>query len=1592
MEAVKNYIYAQLAKGGISRENAKAMLKEIFEQTAKTGGNDKDVAIVGIACKFAGARNKEEYWDILRNGACRIGKFPENRRRDTDIFLRGKAADGEEPYMVAGYLDEIDLFDSAFFRIPPREAEQMDPVQRIFLETAWEAVEDAGLGGNRLYDSKTGVYVGRDTSSRFEYKNIISGKDFDIPTGTTTSILASRLAYILNLKGPGIVIDTACSSGLVSLHMAYQSIIRGEIGQAVVGGVALLPFPISGGVVDSPRGKVNAFDKSSDGTVWGEGAGVVVLKPLAAAVKARDTVYAVIKGSAVNNDGASNGLTAPSAESQAEVIKSAWRDSGIEPETISYIEAHGTGTKLGDPIEVKGVNLAFRGFTSKKQFCGLGSVKTNIGHTVGAAGISSVIKLSLALKNKQIPPSLNFEEPNPYIDFAGSPVYIVDRLLPWNTDIYPRRCGVSSFGFSGTNCHVVMEEAPVFEAPATEHKARHIFTLSARSEKALTNLVRDYAQYLENDPGARLGDICNTANKGRSHYPHRLAVICEDIRELSEKIRSVLSAGLEMENSGSRGVYLGKFSIVLNKENKKEWELSEEEQLALSGSADKLLDSAGGADIAEGLCELYIKGAEIKWEKIYRDGQYANIPLPVYRFDRRRHWVEADKRTLFEGDPPQSAQAVPEKKINHPALDRCAVRSMNEAIFTTEFSADRHWVLSEHTIAGKNAIPGTTYLEMAVAAGREYFGHDVGRLRDIQFYTPMVCMWNRVKEVQLVLRRQDDKTVFTALSCDNTGEEPDNENWTIHCTGELEACGRSFIRRYDMRSLLDGFGEEIEIVRDKKSIMGFGPRWKGIRKARLGDGEAIVYLELLDEIKADTGYFTLHPALLDIATSIAASSIPGAGFYLPFGYREVGIYTGIPSKCYSRISPLVTEKDRDREILRYDVEILDENGVVAVEIRDFMMKKVHDVRKTMRELSSSDIMYFKLDWIPEEPVSAEDIAARGRVLAIGNDSEYGKKTVEGLRASGISIVEAGPGKQFKCISDTQYIISDRQEDYDRLFETVNSITTILYLHNPAGNMNGNISNGIERNGIYSLFFVARALGKYHRKNKTSLFIVSQNAYEVTGRETALNPFGAALFALGKVIAEENPDVLCRCIDLDEAENTDAIAGEINRPMSRHTIAYRNGTGYIPVIGKTGPREKEEGETEIREDGFYLVTGGTGGLALEICSYLAARANVRLVLVGRSQLPPRSDWESIVKKREGGGPVEKIAKILRLEQDGAVVEYVRANISSMEEIQPVIEKMVERYGRLNGVIHCAGVPGNGFLANKDRRVFDEVVLPKIQGSIVLDRLTEKFDMDFLILFSSIESLYQSAGQGDYAAANAFLNAYAVYRSRLGKKTVSVAWPAWKETGMAFELNAVREAGLSRALTNIEGVNIFEEALNAEQVLMIPIILNYENIDPGMKSKFPILLSDAAWTEIEEKSKQYIRTKVALPADKADTAVSVTGKDEADFTGLEVETAGIWAEVLGLKSIDIFASLHSLGGDSLHSIKILKKIEEKFPGLVDISDIFTYSTVSELAAFIEKKAYGRKEQKETVDIDKVLERLANSEITAEEADNLLKWEEK
>ncbi|PSB55588.1 hybrid non-ribosomal peptide synthetase/type I polyketide synthase, partial [Chamaesiphon polymorphus] len=501
-----------------------------------------DIAVIGMSCRFPQAPDLESYWQLLANGDNAITEVPTQRWAqnwyDVNLDTANKTYS-----RWGGFIDNVDLFDPLFFQISPREAELMDPQQRIFLEVVWEALEHAGYRPEQLEPDRVGVFVG--CSNNGYYRRIegqLQAADYSAGIGNQNPIIANRVSFLLNLRGPSVLVDTLCSSSLVSLHMACQSIRQGECNAAIAGGVNLQLSPeyyvgMSRMKVHSPTGQCYAFDDRANGIVLGEGAGAVLLKPLERAIADGDRIHGIIKGSAVNNDGRTNGLTAPNPASQADVIRTALDNAGVSAETISYVEAHGTGTTLGDPIEIEGLTKAFRVDTDQKQFCAIGSVKTNLGHLESAAGIAQFIKVLLSLQHQQLPPSLNFDRPNPYIPFDTSPFVVNNQLQAWESASTPRRAGVSSFGMGGTNAHVVVEEAPTLKEIHNQvDRTHHLLMLSAKSEQALNELVDRYHQLLTNRPGLSLADLCFTANTGRVQFNERLGIVTDSISDLTAQL------------------------------------------------------------------------------------------------------------------------------------------------------------------------------------------------------------------------------------------------------------------------------------------------------------------------------------------------------------------------------------------------------------------------------------------------------------------------------------------------------------------------------------------------------------------------------------------------------------------------------------------------------------------------------------------------------------------------------------------------------------------------------------------------------------------------------------------------------------------------------------------------------------------------------------------------------------------------------------------------------------------------------------------------------------------------------------------------
>lgn len=646
------YLIEQVKGGSLPKDKAIEFLK-VVEGVKPEQAADQDIAIVGMACRFPEADNKEQFWQNLAQGKNSIRPFPEKRREQLSAI-----EDDDIELFHGGFLNSVEEFDNDYFNIPPAIAKHMDPYHRLFLQTLIETIEDAGYNRTDLQGKNVGIYAGNDHTHRLfsNYLHFIEDKDFNSITGSWTAVFASRLAYLLNLQGPALVIDTSCSSGLVAIDYAIKSLQAGDCESALVGAANLFFAPGKGivGDVENDDFMVRTFDDKASGTVWGEGVAGFLLKTVAQAEKDGDDIYAVIKGIAVNNDGASNGITAPNARAQQDVLLKAWKKAGISPEQLSYIEGHGTGTNLGDPIEIRGLSNAVAKHTKRKQFCGIGSVKTNIGHTVATAGLASLSKVLLSFKHQQLPPSLNFNQPNLFIDFTNSPVYVNDTLTHWPASEQPRYAGISSFSLSGTNCHLVLQDS------ITTASARHTTTqpqllvLSARNDELLQQTAKRYLDFIE-DEQPDLIHLCFTAAQGREQHEVRMAIIVESLEQTKAALETL--AANSLEDISAQNI----ITQTVDGEHKLSGSKLDKQAKSLT---DVFNPAQSSFDELKAIAASFVQGARVNWLALFEEAERKRVHLPAQPFKSDSFWSISKKRTSVvatkEQAPDETSEIVQE--------------------------------------------------------------------------------------------------------------------------------------------------------------------------------------------------------------------------------------------------------------------------------------------------------------------------------------------------------------------------------------------------------------------------------------------------------------------------------------------------------------------------------------------------------------------------------------------------------------------------------------------------------------------------------------------------------------------------------------------------------------------------------------------------------------------------------------------------------------------------------------------------------------------------------------------------------------------
>ena len=1402
------------------------------------------IAIVGMAGKMPGSPDLESFWRHLEAGHDLIEEVPADRwdwRRyygDPD----GDSDNGSEgPFQTrikwGGFMPEVDCFDAAFFNISPLEAELMDPQQRLFLESAWKAVEDAGFRPQDLAQSETGVFAG---VAFGDYRDLcLTGNvppESPSAVGVAQSLLANRVSFIMNLTGPSETIDTACSSSLTALHLAINAIYNGDCQMALVGGVNALLSPINyisfakGGML-SPDGRCKTFDESANGYARGEGVGALVLMPLSRAKKEGAHIYGLIKGSAVNHGGRAASLTAPASGAQANLLFQAYRRAELDPATVSYIETHGTGTALGDPVEVEGLKQAFRNLNEaqgeglplarvSKAHIALGAVKSNIGHLESAAGVAGVMKVLLAMKHRTLPGNLHIRKINPYIDLKNSPFYILKETRPWvplKNEIgeeLPRRAGVSSFAIGGANAHVVLEEyLPELKGQtSSQYLKTWPVPLSARSEERLFQYARDLLDFLgraktqsynkSNAPAPDISEIAYTLQVGRNALEFRLVILADDTGELIAKLKKFLSKA-----AGIPGVFSGEIAEKIAGERNTFEEAEERKTL-------------------EELARLWVRGAAVNWKLLYTGEPPGRISLPTYPFARNRHRVAGGDLNSERG-----ARAI------HPFLDRVlpVFKAEAEVVFEKKFFPG-DVVLREHIVAGEQILPGVVYLEMIQAALEELGLNEQYSLAGLVWLKPFRLNENdnepeagrnyaaRVDALRLLIRqaRQEYEIEIVSLLESET---------RLHVRARLEdrktISGEERGMHFSLSEIRERCVQRVDSEEhynffDRINIK-YGPYFRGVRYIDRGQGESLAFLARPPANFPETESYFLHPTILDGALQVIGVMTERLNRpLLPYALESLRFFKTPGPEVFAYV------RQSGNEL--YDIDLLDETGQVCIKLEGLAVRILKSV-------------------LPESFQNS-----RPGQSAHVTQSYYIPRWVPLVEPSGSPANTASPDKASVWIlhhADNQGLV----ESLSRLHQ--DDTLNCLDLENVGADLASKLSSLVRPNLVYFLGKPGKEeledleLEDFERSMEVYSFlrllrglkgleerIVDLNLKVITwdvcdsSESPRVNPESAALHGFTIALAREYSNWNINLLDLDSRALERGGEAELEKilksveennfhPGEIGPVALRNGEflrkalfpvqlpGIENIIFKTG--------------GVYLILGGAKGIGLELAVYLARQYQARLALVGRSELNPEIEI-GLKRVRAAGG------EVLYLEADG----------SDVAGMSRVVRSIKTRFGSIQGTIHSAIVLEDRSVERMDESALERALKPKVQGSVVLEKVLRDEPLEFMLFFSSLQSFTGNVGQSNYAAACAFKDAFALaLRKNVSYPVRVINWGYWGSVGVVAS-DTYRERLKARGYGSTEpaaGMEAIHRILNNR----LAQVISFQASEPG--PDIPGLLPEA-----------------------------------------------------------------------------------------------------------------------------------------------------
>jgi acyl transferase domain-containing protein/tryptophanase/acyl carrier protein len=1491
----------------------------------------KDIAIVGMAGRYPKAKNLDELWDNLTTGRDCIEEIPAER------YERRLQHASFEKYR-GGFIDDVDKFDSLFFNISPREAEMLDPQERLFLEAAWEAIEDAGYYPETLAQENTsrkiGVFVGA-VWAMYQMLGVEERRlgNKIVPNSFLWSI-ANRVSYYLNLSGPSMTVDTACSSSLTAIYLACEAIHAGECSAAIAGGVNLdlhqAKFDINwaGGAL-SADGVCRSFGKGANGYVGGEGVGALLLKPLDQAVRDGDNIHGVIKSAVVNHGGRTSGYTVPNPKAQADVIVSALEKANIDARSIGYIEAHGTGTELGDPVEITGLSNAFKSYAVENQTCAIGSIKTNIGHLEAAAGVVGVCKALLQMKHRQLVPSLHSSELNEFIDFENSPFYVVQRPEEWETkDVdgvrFPLRAGISSFGAGGSNAHIILEnyEPPrnAKEEPVQPNEL--IFPLSAKNEDQLQQAAVRLTKFVQENR-EDLADVAHTLRIGRRSFEHRLAIIARTKEELLEKLNCFI-AGKKADDIITGTVKSAEaFTRLLNRREKEE--------------IVRLLSQGGNSRKIAG---LWAEGIIADWQGFQSNGLGKRISLPTYPFADKRHWA-------YDKSPVR--QVLLSAAGSHPMID-ANESAFERQLFKKTFH-DRDFFIYDHHVTDIPTLPGVAYLELARKAGELAAGRKVQKIKNILWVSPISVQNSSSKEVFVELKPSGDTVQFEVFSEGAAGAKILHSQGKLLYTTRQEAdAPAEYIDLESVRAkgqkVIDG---KDAYPRFKSFGLNLGPSFQVLKEVYKNENETLGVLKLPEFREGDLQSMVLQPSLVDgsLQAGMAAQLGEAVGeMFVPFSIGEVEILHPLQSNCFSYVTAAKEDKKGKKEnsrVVKSDVFIVDKTGKVLVKIRESVgvpLREVHKAPAQDAEVDGFSKLYYSYEWekssLEKTSPEKEDRKIPHSIVLFDTEETLRDLYQERLREAGAGVdqvILARPGESFRDLGDLSYEINPQnKDDFTRLFECLIEkqypVENICFAW-PVAHADFSDERSLER-GVYSFLFVCQALIKQKLESKVQLL------YLYSAKQGGAQPHNQAAGGFINTLHLEHPKLLCKSVEvLQEGagyeEILDAVSAEFqSRTQDATVVRYEAQERYIRKL-KAFELEQPAGlpsqSVGLREKGVYLITGGAGGLGFIFAEFLAKERKARLILSGRSELS-----------------AEREAWVDELRKSGAEILYLPADVSNYEDVENLVNECKSRFGEINGIIHAAGVLRDSLIRNKTPEEMSAVFAPKIYGTLHLDEVTKNEDLDFFVTFSSLAAVAGNGGQCDYSFANHFMDSFVAERERLrvngarSGKALSVNWSIWADGGMKLdeqtELYFKKSLGI-KPLSAEVGLEAFVQGLASAESQFVFL--------EGVQEKVEV-----AWG---------LRKKEPAPAAPTSSNQLAPATESGAASGdliarLQNELSQIVMELLKIDAGDMATDkiLLDLGFDSIGLTTYANAVNEKYQ--LDITPVlfFDYPSVDEIAKYL------------------------------------------